>query len=50
MLCTRYTILSDHCHKNLIISMEQAAGKKGFWGCTEQLLINKAIMAEVRKK
>ena len=50
MLCTRYTILSDHCHKNLIISTEQAAGKKGFWGCTEQLLINKAIMAEVRKK
>ena len=44
------TILSDHCHKNLIISTEQAAGKKGVWGCTMQLLINKAIMAEVRKK
>ena len=44
------TFLSDHCYKNQIISPEQAAGKKGVWGCTEQLLINKAIMTEVRKK
>ena len=44
------TFLSDHCFKNQIISPEQAAGKKGVWGCTEQLLINKAIMTEVRKK
>ena len=44
------TFLSDHCYKNQIISPGQAAGKKGVWGCTEQLLINKAIMTEVRKK
>ena len=43
------TFLSDHCYKNQIISPEQAAGKKGI-GCTEQQLINKAIMTEVRKK
>ena len=47
---SRQLLLSDHCHKNLIISPEQAAGKKGVWCCTEQLYINKAIMAEVRKK
>ena len=44
------TLLSYHCFKNQIISPEQGAGKKGVWGCTEQLLINKAIMTEVRKK
>ena len=46
----RRLLLSDHGYKNLIISPEQAAGKKVVWCCTEQLLINKAIMAEVRKK
>ena len=42
--------LSDHCYKNQVISPEQEAGKKAVWGSTEQLLINKAIMTEVRKK
>ena len=51
-ICTSFlnTFLSDHCYQNQIISPEQAAGKKGVWGCTEQLLINRAIMTEVRKK
>ena len=29
---------------------QQAASKKGVWGCTEQLLINKTVMLEVKKK
>ena len=39
-----------NCNQNNIITPEQAAGKKGVWGCTEQLLINKAVMSEVKKK
>ena len=42
--------LTDHCNQNNIITPEQAAGKEGLWGCTEQLLINKAVMPEVKKK
>lgn len=41
---------SDYCYKSQTISPEQAAGRKGVWGCSEQLLINKTIMTEVRKK
>ena len=37
-----------NCHK--IITTEQAARKNGVWGCTEQLLINKSIMSEVRNE
>ena len=44
------SFLYDHCHCHKIITTEQAAGKKGVWGCTEQLLINKSIMSEVRSK
>ena len=44
------SFLNDHCHCHKIIATEQAAGKKGVWGCTEQLLINKSIMSEVRNK
>ena len=29
--------------------MEQAGGKPGSWGCTDQLLINKMILDEVKK-
>ena len=29
---------------------QQAASKKGVWGCTEQLLINKTVTLEVKKK
>jgi hypothetical protein len=41
--------IEDHCITNKIITLEQAGGKKGSWGCTDQLLINKMIMDEVRK-
>ena len=39
----------DHCIHNGIITVEQAGGKPGSWGCTDQLLINKMILDEVRK-
>ena len=39
--------LQDHCRENNIITDEQAAAKHGSWGCTDQLLVNKAIMKEV---
>ena len=41
--------IDDHCESNSIITIEQAGGKKGSWGCTDQLLINKMILDEVRK-
>ena len=40
----------DHCHYNKIILLEQAAGKKRVWVCTEHLLINKSIILELRNK
>ena len=39
--------ISDHCEKNEIITEEQAAGKRGSWGCSDQLLINKMIYDQV---
>ena len=42
--------LDDHCRVNNVIGIEQAAAKRGSWGCTDQLLINKAIMEEVTSK
>ena len=39
----------DHCTTNNIITIEQAGGKPGSWGCTDQLLINKMILDEVQK-
>ena len=44
------SFLYDHCHCHKIITTEQAAGRKGVWGCTEELLINKSITSEVRNK
>ena len=41
--------LEDHCISNNIISEEQAGGKKGSWGCVDQLMINKMAMEEIRK-
>ena len=43
-------LIQDHCEYNNIITDEQAAGKKGVWGCAEQLLVNKGILKEVRKQ
>lgn len=37
----------DHCENNEVITEEQAAGKKGSRGCTDQLLINQMINEEV---
>ena len=40
--------IEDHCAVNNILYPEQAGGKKGSWGCTDQLLINKMIMEEIK--
>ena len=39
----------DHCVTNDIMTTEQAGGKPGSWGCTDQRLINKMILDEVHK-
>ena len=39
----------DHCTTNNIITPEQAGGKQGSWGCTDQLLINKMILDETKQ-
>ena len=41
--------ITDHCQENNIISIEQAGGQKGSWGCTDQLLMNKTLMEEIIK-
>ena len=41
--------LENHCINNDIIRLEQAGIKKESWGCTDQLLINKMILDEVKK-
>ena len=41
--------LTDHCNQNNSTS-EQAPVKKGVWGYTEQILINKSVMSEVKKE
>jgi Reverse transcriptase (RNA-dependent DNA polymerase) len=40
--------LQDHCASNNILAIEQAGGRKGSWGCTDHLLINKMVLDEVR--
>ena len=42
------SLLEEHCTENNIIYPEQAGAKKGMWGCTDQLLINKVVADEVR--
>ena len=37
----------QHCTQNKIITEEQAVGKHGRWGTTDQLLINKMIYDQV---
>ena len=41
-------LLTDHVLHNNIITNEQVGGKKGTWGTTEQLPINKFILREVK--
>ena len=40
--------LENQCRTNSIITTEQAGEKKGIWGNTEQLLINKNILKEAK--
>ena len=40
--------IMDHCERNEIITVEQVAGKRGSWGCTDQLLINKMVYEEFK--
>ena len=42
------SFIIDHCTANNIIMPEQARGKQGRWGCTDQLLINKMILDEAK--
>ena len=42
--------IQDHCESNNIITDEQAGGKRGVWGCSEQLLINKAVLKETKQQ
>ena len=54
--CTTYKLytgllahfIEDHCESNNILYPEQAGGRKGSWGCTDQLLVNKMVLDEVR--
>ena len=39
--------ISDHFEKNRIITEGQAAGKRGSWGCSDQLLVSKMIYDQV---
>ena len=41
------SFLVDHCVENDISTLEQAGAKPGSW-CTDQLLINKMILDEVK--
>ena len=43
------TFLEDHCAVNIIITVE-AGGRKHSWGCTDQLLINKMVLDQVKKQ
>ena len=40
------SFVTEHCTDNDIITPEQAGGKKGSWGCAEQLPINKTATEE----
>ena len=42
--------IQNHCESNKIVTDEQAGGKRGIWGCAEQILINKAVLKEVKKQ
>ena len=43
------SFIIDHCTTNNIITPDQAGGKQGSWGCTDQLLINKMILDEAKQ-
>ena len=41
--------IQDHCETNNIVTDEQAGAEKSVWGCADELLINKAVLKEVKK-
>ena len=43
-------VKKDHCESNEIATDQQAGGEKDFWGCAEQLLINKTVLKELKKQ
>ena len=43
------TFVQEHCEINNIVTTEQAGGKRGVWGCLEQLLIHKTVLNEVKQ-
>ena len=43
------TFVQQHCEMNNIVTTEQAGGKRGVWGCLEQLLINKTVINEEKQ-
>ena len=42
-------LIEEHLIENSIIYSEQAGAKKGLWGCTDQLLINRVVTDEAEK-
>ena len=44
------TFINNYLMSNNIITPEQAGGKQGVWGTTEQLLINKTIVNDAKQK
>ena len=41
--------ITDHCTTNNIMTSKKAGSKQGSWECTDQLLINKMILDEVKQ-
>ena len=42
-------LIEEHLIENSIVYSEQAGAKKGLWGCTDQLLINRVVTDEAMK-
>ena len=42
-------LIEEYLMENNIIFPEQAGAKKGLWGCTDQLLINRIVTDEIKK-
>ena len=42
-------LIEEHLIENSIVYSEQTGAKKGLWGCTDQLLINRVVTDEARK-
>ena len=42
-------LIEEHLIENSIVYSEQAGAKKGLWGCTDQLLINRVVTDEAKK-